>query len=246
MSDVLAPFKKSIARAHDDLGHEHGCRFLYTPARTLAPDTRMAFISANPGYDKFVEPIWSVEKGNAFRDDMEPWWPERQKRGLRRQVQLFFATLAKALGTPADQLMDETLTFNFCPFRSPDWDSLPNAAESLKFSQQTCENVLDIVEPPAIVCNGMNVAGELDRILQARGRVIEGPVSRPIGWKTPAGGEYTYSAARYTPKRGRQVTMVGFPHLSRFGIFGRPESQPATTEIVDTISTALRRATSAT
>jgi hypothetical protein len=236
-SDVLAPFVKSIALAHDELGHEHGCRFLYTPARTLGPDTRMAFISANPGYDRFVEPIWSVEKGNAFRDDMEPWWPERQKRGLRRQVQLFFAMLAKALGAPADQLMDETLTFNFCPFRSPDWASLPNAAESLRFSQRTCERVLDIVEPPAIVCNGTNVAVELDRILRVRGRVIEGPVSRPIAW-----GQYKYSVARYTTKHGPEVTMVGFPHLSRFGIFSRPESKLATTEIVDTISAALRNA----
>jgi hypothetical protein len=79
------------------------------------------------------------------------------------------------------------VTFNFCPFRPPDWASLPNAAESFKFSQQTCEKVLDVVEPPAIVCNGINVAGELDLIPQARGRVIEGPVSRPIGWKTPVG-----------------------------------------------------------
>jgi hypothetical protein len=239
VSDVLAPFVKIIAQAHDELGHEHGWRFLYSPARTLTPGTPMAFISANPGYDQFVKPIWSVEEGNAFRDDLEPWWPDEQKRGLRRQVQRFFGMLAQALDTPADQLMDETLTFNFCPFRSPNWESLPNRDESLEFSQQVCATVLEFVEPRAIVCNGMEVAGELDRILQARGRLIEGPEFRPIGW-----GTYTYRAARYMTHRGREVTMVGFPHLSRFAIFGRPKSSRATTEIVETISAALKPATS--
>jgi hypothetical protein len=234
-SDVLAPFCECIALAHDRLGHKYGWRFLYTPASTLAPGTPMAFISMNPGDDEHHEPIRSVEGGNAYRDDMEPWWPEEQKRGLRSQVQRFFGALAKALGTSADGLMDETLTFNFCPFRSPDVKRLHNKAESMKFSQSMCARVLDVVEPPVIVCNGKDVAKRLDPVLRARGTVTEASVSYPTGW-----GDYTYTVTRYTTTRGVKVTMVGLLHLSRFSIFGRPKYRQATTEIVDTISAALR------
>jgi hypothetical protein len=43
MSDVLAPFEESIDREYHRLAHRLGWRFRYSPARTLASGTRLAF-----------------------------------------------------------------------------------------------------------------------------------------------------------------------------------------------------------
>ena len=240
MSDVLAQFKESIESAYDRLGHQLGWRFLYTPARTLAPDTRLAFVALNPGDDKYHEPILSVEEGNAYR--VERWWGVRQEGGLQTQIRHLYVELAKRTeGATADELMDQTLALNFCPFRSPGWPPLVRPEESIEFSRRMWATVLDIVEPSVIVCLGSDPMRYLDPVVRAHGAVPTGPTEkRPVGW-----GNVKYAVARYA-KTPREVTMVGLPHLSRFRIFGRPESRRATTEIVDTISAALQRTTSAT
>ncbi len=66
--------------ARERVDHELGWRFLYTPARTLAPDTRLAFVALNPD-DKYHDPILSVEEGNAYR--VERWWAHAEKVRLQ-------------------------------------------------------------------------------------------------------------------------------------------------------------------
>jgi hypothetical protein len=234
MSDVLAEFKESIESAYDRLGHQLGWRFLYTPARTLAPDTRLAFVALNPGDDKYHEPILSVEEGNAYR--VERWWGVRQEGGLQAQIRHLYVELAKRSdGATWEELMDQTLALNFCPFRSPGWPPLVRPKESIEFSRRMWARVLGIVEPSVIVCLGNDPMRYLDPVVRARGARPTGPAEkRPVGW-----GDVKYAVARYTSPR-REVTMVGLPHLSRFRIFGRPESQLATTQIVNSISAALR------
>jgi hypothetical protein len=80
---------RTIALVIDDrLGHRLGWRFLYTPARTLAPDTRLAFVALNPGDGAYHCPILSVEQGDAYRIEIEDWWGARQQQGLQTQVRL--------------------------------------------------------------------------------------------------------------------------------------------------------------
>jgi hypothetical protein len=240
MSDVLAQFKESIEVAYDRLGHQLGWRFLYSPARTLAPETILAFVALNPGDDKYHEPILSVEEGNAYR--VERWWGVRQERGLQTQIRHLYVNLAaRSGGATWEELMDQTLALNFCPFRSPGWPPLVSPEESIEFSRRMWANVLEIVEPSVIVCLGSDPMRYLDPVLRAHGAVPTGLTEkRPVGW-----GNVKYAVARYTKAPG-EVTMVGLPHLSRFRIFGRPESRHATAEIVDAISAALRTATSTT
>lgn len=243
MSDVLARFKECIELAYERLGHQLGWRFLYTPARTLSPDTRLAFVALNPGDDEYHDPILSVEKGNAYRIDVEDWWAARQQAGLQTQVRLLYEDLAKRIeGATWKTLMDEqTLALNFCPFRSPGWPPLVSPEESIEFSRRMWARVLELVGPSVIVCLGRDPMRYLGPVLRARGAASTGPPDkRPVAW-----GNVTFTVARYSATPG-EVTMVGLPHLSRFGIFGRRESQHATTEIVDTISAALRSRTSTT
>ena len=234
MRDVLAHFRESIELAYDRLGHQLGWRFLYTPAQTLAPVTRLAFVALNPGDDTYHRPILSVEEGNAYRT--ETWWGPRQQRGLQRQVRLLYEALAERDDARTwEELMDQTVALNFCPFRSPGWPPVVRPKESIDFSQRMWAEVLDIVEPLAIVCLGSDPMRYLDRVLRSRGAAPKGPAEkRPAGW-----GNVSYVVARYTTTFG-ELTMVGLPHLSRFRIFDRPESRHATTEIVDAISAALR------
>jgi len=119
--------------------------------------------------------------------------------------------------------MDQTLALNFCPFRSPDWKSLVNQTESIRFSQRMWARILEIVEPQVIVCLGGEPADYLDPVLRAQGARPTGPEARhSSGW-----GSVTYGVRRYTTAR-HELTMVRLPHLSRFRIFGRPESHHAT------------------
>jgi hypothetical protein len=240
MSDTIAQFKEWIEAAYDRLGHQLGWRFLYTPARTLAPDTGLAFVALNPGDDEYHEPILSVEEGNAYR--VERWWGVRQEGGLQTQIRHLYVELAaRSDGATWEQLMDQTLALNFCPFRSPSWPPLVSPEESIEFSRRMWARVLEIVEPSVIVCLGSDPMRYIDPVHRARGAVPTGLAEkRPVGW-----GNVKYAVARYTKTPG-EVTMVGLPHLSRFRIFGRPESRQATTEIVDTISAALRTAASTT
>lgn len=243
-SDVLAPFKEMIEREDSRLDLKLGWRFLYTPARTLAPETRLAFVALNPGDDKPHDPILCVEKGNAYRIEVEDWWGARQQAGLQTQVRLLYEELAKRIeGATWKKLMDEqTLALNFCPFRSQRWNRLDRQSkkELIAFSQVMWARVLEIVEPSVIVCLGNDPMKYLDPVVQARATAWTGLVERPVGW-----GDVKWGVRCYATSSG-EVTMVRIPHLSIFKIFGRPESEPGTSEIADTISAALRRGTTRT
>ena len=179
----------------------------------------------------------AFRKGNAYRDER---WRGADQSPLQIQVQLFYKELAERLGDiTADDLMDQTLALNFCPFRSPEWRQLAYPKESIRFSKCMWSRVFDIVEPSVIVCNGKDVAAELGPVLRARGTAREAAVSYPTGWKRK-GGEVTYTVTRYTTTRGVNVTMVGLPHLSRYTIFGRRQSRDATRGIVDAVARAYR------
>jgi hypothetical protein len=94
--------------------------------------------------------------------------------------------------------------------------------------------ILDIVEPPVIVCSSLVAMRNLELVLRKRGAALGHRESRPTCW-----GTYKWTEAHYATKRGNDVTMVGFPHLTQFPIFGHAKYQHATDEIVATVSAAL-------
>jgi hypothetical protein len=93
------------------------------------------FVGVNPGGSSYGHPIESVEEGNAYR--IEHWGKGNEPNPLQIQVRGLYELLSEKLGQPSvDNLMDQTLVANFCPFRSPSWDSLPGQAQSVAFSRE--------------------------------------------------------------------------------------------------------------
>jgi len=182
--------EEEIEAAYDRLGHKHGWRFLYTPKRTLSPETRLATVGINPGGGDWEEPCSSVEAGSAYRTET---WPGNGP-ALQAQIQLLYRELARKVGAPSpEQLMDETLAANFYPFRSTREGRLANKVASREFSRQLWRTILRHVNPRVWICFGGTPAQELQRLLPASGwRRVETTGAVRVGW-----AKWTYELARY-------------------------------------------------
>jgi hypothetical protein len=103
-----------------ELGPSFGWEFLYCPSSCLSKRSRLWFIGINPGGTS-RKAVACFEGGNAYYVD-QPW--SRDGEVLRDQVKKFFDGLACALDhrrLNGKQLLNETLTANFCPFNSDTW-----------------------------------------------------------------------------------------------------------------------------
>lgn len=235
----MAQFDALVGRiedAYERLGHRLGWRFLYGPARTLAPAAQLTFVGLNPGGSRYEPPAPSVESGNAYR--VENWGRPGGLNTLQIQIGRLYAELATRLAHPSPaRLMDETLAVNFCPFRSPSWDALANKERSVEFSRELWNAVLAIAAPRAMVCLGDLAFRHLSTALMRRhARLVAPPRVLPVGW-----GNVAAALAQYESVDGPTL-LVRLPHLSRFGIFGRAASRPAVDEICMAIAESMRAA----
>lgn len=225
--------RSRIENAYQLLGHRLGWRFLYTPASTLSPSARLALVGLNPGGSEYEKPILSVEAGSAYR--VESWGADDTLNPLQVQVARLYAEISAHLtaGPGPIRLMDETLTANLCPFRAPAWDQLANPAASVLFSTRLWTDILSLANPRAVLCLGNTVERHLRTIMQSGGARLSATSTRPAGW-----GAITYSITRLDSDRGSTV-LVRLPHLSRFGIVGRPQSRPAVNDIATHLARAI-------
>jgi hypothetical protein len=235
VEELFATLVGRIETAYKRLGHQLGWRFLYSPARTLDSETRLATVGANPGGQSYEPPSPSVEEGNAYRTESWPGGGVSGLNPLQSQIGLLYEALAVRLSrTSPNRLMDDTLASNFCPFRSPSWDRLAARNESIAFSRDLWKDILGFVTPSAIICLGDRPTRELRATLVSSGwRLSGGPEIGPVGW-----GDMSYELAYYD-SAGARTLLVRLPHLSRFGIFGRPASKEATDRLVSLIAAAL-------
>lgn len=229
---LFSSLVRRIEHAYQELGHELGWRFLYTPERTLSPETRLAFVAANPGGGVHRPPMPSSENGNAYR--LEKWGKHGAPKPLQVQVFRLFEEVSLRLeGSSPERLMDETLTGNLCPFRSPSWADLHNRARSIAFSMDLWHSVLEHIQPRAVVCLGGDAArGFTEGLENHDWRLVGQPDEPKVGW-----GAVTYQIAKYESPRGRML-IVRLPHLSTFKIFGRAEC----CESIDRLTTAIAEA----
>lgn len=143
---AFADLVGQVQEGYQRLGHQLGWRFLYSPEATLSPNARLAFAGLNPGGSAYHPPVASVEEGNAYR--IERWAGDNGLNPLQLQIRAFYEALCTQLQHPSTaQVMDETLALNFCPFRSPTWEALPNQAESTRFSAELWRQVLGLARP---------------------------------------------------------------------------------------------------
>jgi hypothetical protein len=210
MTDLFSRAVAEIEAAYARLGHQLGWRFLVTPRRTLAGDAEVAFLTLNPGgaADDRRYPRASCEDGSAYR--YEAWGGyARGASPLQRQVRAMFAWLGRD--------PDTTLSAYFIPFRSPTYEQLAAPEQSSQFAVSLWRTIFREVRPELIVCLGADVERGLRGVFEAEG---ERPLARapyPVGWEPQKAWVTCY----------RERVLLRVPHLSRFGIFERPDSPRA-------------------
>ncbi len=191
-----------IEAAYQRSGNTLGWRLLASPAHVI-DHSEVAFIGMNPGgqREERDQPRFAPKSGSAYSDEV--WGnalPGQSK--LQLQVQVLF----KGLGVSAA----DVLAGNLVPFRSPDWASLKDKPGSLDFGKRIWAEILSKSKPKLVVAMGNSTFEALTDVLGC------GAVSKHLlGWGTVSGRRAEFD--------GR--ALVGLPHLSRFGVIERPQSQ---------------------
>jgi hypothetical protein len=215
--DAFDAYVLRIETEYQHLGHRLGWRFLTSPRRTLSTTTKTLLLSTNPGGNRIPEdhPTASSEAGSAYIVESWNGLPPGQAP-LQLQVQQLFEML--------DEDLNAALAGYLVPFRSPNFESLPHREESVRFSIDLWTDVFERVDPSLVVTVGKDTFKHMSAAWQEKPRILE----EPVGW-----GSQTALVANYA----RRVVLA-LPHLSRFKIFGRPQSQ----EPIERIIALLRKA----
>jgi hypothetical protein len=115
------------------------------------------------------------------------------------------------------QIMDvkpgAVLSGYLVPFRSQEWGKLQKKTESINFGVGLWREVLKRAHVQTVIAFGKDTAPYMINILAARFGA-----SHLAGWGAQTIEEYPFGS------NGRLVVL---PHLSRFGLFGRPQSETA-------------------
>jgi len=213
-----------IKAAEKELTHELSWRFLTTPADTLSSNTKIAFIALNPGGDKipFDHGRESSEVGSAYI--YEKW----NSVALQQQVQCLFREIAATINfQDYTKLMNGSLMAYYIPFRSPNYESLKSKVESRNFAFWLWSGILGQISPELIIAIDRNTFNDIHKILVTKiGFEQTKGLEMPIGW-----GKYTANINYYSMQE-QSTILTRLPHLSRFKIFNRPESEKYARRIV--------------
>lgn len=197
-----------IDAEYERLGYRLGWSFMTTPEARLN-DAKVCLVGLNPGGSHAGCGLWSSEAGNAYHG--EKW---RGPKGAE-----FYSPLQNQIHA-MEQVLELTpdvyLAAQFIPFRSADWQRLQNRAEAITFGRKLWRWVLQQSPARLFLCLGTEAARGIAHVVQA-------------------GAEETYSAGWGKVTIGRAVSTEGhvvvrLPHLSRYGIFGRPGGLSTTAE----------------
>jgi len=222
-----------IESEYDRLDHKLGWRFLSGPKSNLKKPTKLALITLNPGgnYDPPEHPHESQEQGSAYL--VEKWdGAMAGQSNLQRQVGAMFVHLAARMGQPDYKaLMHNTLAGHFIPFRSPSFDELPRRADSIAFGRRLWTEIFNHIAPEIVITIDTHSFQHIGAILRAKQRsATERGIQMPTGW-----GNYMADIVDFDSPSGN-VRLVRLPHLSRFGIFGRPQGRDAVSNLMDAIA----------
>lgn len=197
-----AELVERIERAYNASGNHLGWRLLASPAYVLER-ADVAFLGLNPG-GRIRSPNhaeFAMSSGSAYVNEQ---WADHPAgcSPLQRQVRALFKGLAVE--------PESVLAGNLVPFRSPDWASLENKKEAIEFGSELWRELLAHARPKLVIGMGREVTKALSALLDTwnEERV-------PVGWGATTGIRADFPSG----------TLIGLPHLSRFGIMLRPESQ---------------------
>lgn len=216
---------KQIEDADAKLGYRLGWRFLYSPKATFGPHAELMLMGLNPGGGDYEPPAPSVESGNAYRVEH---WPRTR---LQEQVRILFQGLASWLGHSEGwaDLLDHTLTSNACPFRSPDWASLPDQKQAKGFSIALWAYALSCLDPKLMLCCGQLLGdGMLGKALRQAGYVRQTLERTHTGW---ANQHFWIETHGHETKR--DLLTIQFPHFSSYTLMTTDTCQPHVAEVLD-------------
>lgn len=157
MGDLFEDTVKRIERFYEDHDYRLGWRFLTCSREVLRSSPKFVFIDFHPGGKKIPpgHPWHSCEKGNAYLHEK---WRDNDpgKAPLQIRVQRMFEIFAEELAYQGtrDELMEETLSGYFIPFRSPDFEKPEYKSEALKLAERIWSRILESVRPEYIICLG--------------------------------------------------------------------------------------------
>lgn len=197
--------EKQIEDAYLRSGNHLGWRLLASPVSVLQ-GADIAFIGLNPGGSNRPadHPEFCTAGGSAYVTEI---WTEKKSPGesrLQLQVRSLFSKL--------DVEPEKVLAGNLVPFRSPSWEKLNNRTRSLDFGIGIWSDILKRAKPSLVICMGGETFHALSRILDSRDLQ-----KISINW-----GSIVAKHARFDGG-----ALVGLPHLSRFGIITRSQSEDA-------------------
>jgi hypothetical protein len=191
-------------------GDGFGWRLLASPWETVHC-AEVAFIGLQPGGSAEAEdhPDLCPEIGSAYVTESWAGAPSGQSR-LQKQVRALFAML--------NVEPEAVLAGNLVPFRSPSAAKFNDMKSAIGFGEDLWAQLLAEAKPELVI----TMAADTTRALQRIGGIRE-MQSCTCGW----------GSVRIRYGAGPRFRLVGLPHLSRFGIVTRAESQAALHEAFD-------------
>jgi hypothetical protein len=212
--ETLSVNKAIIDAEYQRLGHSIGWRFLTSPEKNIF-SSRIALVTQNPGgnLDDPNAPRWSVENGNAYTT--ESW------RGLavgQDPLQIQVKRMFQIIGVDINSI----LSGYFVPFRSPDWKSLKHPQHSVAFGAALWNYIFAVSPAKIIFAFGKDLTVPLCNILDATSTM-----SVPAYWGGNTINRYMCSQER---------TLIILPHLSRFRLFYRPQSESSFKNLIQGIN----------
>lgn len=211
MSGAVSPLqlRDRIEAEYKRLGYLLGWRLLYSPLSVL-DNARVALIAQNPGgtYAPTDHADLAMERGSAYAAES---WKDKPpgEEALQKQILALF----ELLNEPPERV----LAGNLVPFRSPSWVDLPHQSEAVDFGAALWRDILRHVRPQLVICLGELTGKQIQQMLG-----VEQPHPVAVNWGSCRGEWGLHEYGRY----------VRLPHLSRFKIVGRPESEGPLRELL--------------
>ncbi len=216
MSELFQQSISSIEEFYKDHDYRLGWRFLNCSKSVLANDPKVVFITLNPGGKCIPEnhPWASCENGSSYLNEVWGNSP-RGKSNLQIQIQLMFSILAKKIdfdGT-TEELIEQTLSGYFVPFRSPRLADLDYKNEAFKFGNRLWSRMLYAIKPDYFICIDRDSFSKLQPIIK---RTYNLPITSSKKLKTGWGN---YSADIVEFGASSEKRLLRLPHLSTFKVF---------------------------
>ena len=206
-----------------------GWRFLATSKKTLLSNSGIFLITMNPGggKDNSQHPKSSCENGCAYISESWKNKPTGESR-LQKQFILLFSELAKRHPTKDKiELMESSVCGYFIPFRSPTFNLLKDKKRSIILATNIWKTIISSNSPKLIICIDVRTHKYIRKIIDGLNYNIISNTKYPVGWNNITAELSIYK------KNGNALSIIRFPHFSRFSIFGREQSKEPITQIIE-------------